>query len=379
MRIGLVGCGNVGLSGHLPALLATDGIAVSAVADPTPERLAAAGQAAGLPEDACHADWRDLVARPEIDAVVVATPQRVRPGIALAAARAGKHLLCEKPLAIAPADAHRMVEAARQANVTLATVHNYTQTAVYRALKAALDGGALGALEVARLDFLSVEDRPGNPDYAPRWRHDLARSGGGVLMDMLHAVYLAGWFFGGDPVAVAATVDRRADDGGDVEDLALVRYEYPTGHALVNVAWGLGPGGTTLMGTKGRAVTVTADFGTHPFVAAERVALVTAGGARDLPLPPDETSSFVGVARNFRDAVAAGRAPLASGEAGAATLEAVVGAYAAAALGREVALPLDPADPVFVDGAAGIARLRISPQNPVWRRGLFGVRQPPGG
>ena len=66
-------------------------------------------------------------------------------------------------------------------------------------------------------------------------------------MDMLHAVYLAGWFFGADPVAVSATVDRRYDDGGNVEDYALVRYDYPSGHALVNMAWGLGPGGTSLM------------------------------------------------------------------------------------------------------------------------------------
>ena len=54
-------------------------------------------------------DWRALIARPDVDAVVVATPQRVRPEIAIAAAETGKHLLCEKPLAIAPADAQRMV------------------------------------------------------------------------------------------------------------------------------------------------------------------------------------------------------------------------------------------------------------------------------
>ncbi|MGH2560313.1 MAG: Gfo/Idh/MocA family oxidoreductase [Thermomicrobiales bacterium] len=55
-------------------------------------------------------DWRELIGRPDVDAVIMATPQQVRPDIAVAAAAAGKHLLCEKTLAAVPADAHRMVE-----------------------------------------------------------------------------------------------------------------------------------------------------------------------------------------------------------------------------------------------------------------------------
>src|SRR5687768_10009277 len=100
MRVGLIGCGNVGLGHHLPALLGVEGIEVAAVADPTPERLEAARAAAGLGAADAHLDWRELVARADVDAVVVATPQRFRPEIAIAAARAGKHLLCEKPLAL---------------------------------------------------------------------------------------------------------------------------------------------------------------------------------------------------------------------------------------------------------------------------------------
>ena len=106
-----------------------------------------------------------------------------------------------------------MVDAAKWNNVTMATVHNYTFIPVYRLLKDVLDGGEIGALEMVVLNFLSVEDRPGSADYRPRWRHDVSESGGGVLMDILHAVYLAGWFFGADPVAVSATVDQGSTTG----------------------------------------------------------------------------------------------------------------------------------------------------------------------
>ena len=382
MRVGLIGCGNVGVGHHLPALLTVEGVAVVAVADPTPERLEAARVAAGLDEAAAHRDWRELVARPDVEAVVVATPQRFRPEIAIAAARAGKHLLCEKPLALSPAEARAMVEAARESGVTMATVHNYTFMPVYQSIKEVIASGEIGVPEVAVLNFLGVEDRPGTAAYVPRWRHTTAEAGGGVLMDMLHAVYLAGWLMGADPVAVGATVDQRLGDGGDVEDIALVRYEYgrpggsplPRGHALVNMAWGVGPGGVELAGTGGRLVLVNEGFGTHPFVPPERIHVFGAAGDRVFDAPPGTSGYGIrGVHADFAEAVATGRPPAADGEAGARVLEAVVGAYAAAALGREVALPLSPDDPVFRRGAAGIADLPLPTDSRVRRRGLFGT------
>ena len=373
MRIGLIGCGNIGVNAHLPAFRSLAGVEVRAVADPTPERREAARAAAELGESDAHGDWRDLLARSDVDAVVVATPQRFRPEIAIAAAQAGKHLLCEKPLALSPAEARAMVDAARESGVTMATVHNYTFMPVYRAIKEILTGGEIGEPEVAILNFLGVEDRPGAAAYVPRWRHTTAEAGGGVLMDMLHAVYLAGWLMGVDPIAVSATVDQRLADGGDVEDIALVRYDYPRGHALVNMAWGVGPGGVEVAATRGRVVLVTHRHATHPFVPPERIHVYGESSAREVE--PGETAGYgvPGVVADFYDAVVNGRPPAADGEAGLRVLEAVVGAYAAAALAREVALPLAPDDSVFRRGAAGIADLPLPAESRVRRRGLYGT------
>ena len=373
MRIGLIGAGNVGVNSHIPAIRANEGMAIVAVADPTPERLRAAADAAGLGEADLHADWRDLLAREDVEAVVVATPQRFRPAIVIAAANAGKNILAEKPLALTPADAQAMIDAARVNGVTLATVHNYHFMPVYRDIKDVLDAGEIGEPDVAILNYLGVEDRPGTAAFVPRWRHSAAESGGGVLMDMLHVVYLANWFLGAAPVAVSAWVERRLDGEGDVEDIALVRYAYPRGQALVNMAWGVGPGGVEIGGSLGRIVMETAGFGTHPFVPAERVHVVDASGSRSWT--PEEAVAYgmAGVAADFRDAVASGREPMANGESGLRVLDAVLGAYVAGATGGEVALPLPVDHPVYHRGSAGIADLDLPDSSPVVRRGLFGV------
>lgn len=373
MRVGLIGCGNVGVNVHLPALAAVEGVTVVAAADPTPARLELAGQAAGLPADRLYADWRDLLARADVDAVVVATPQKVRTEIALAAAAAGKHMLLEKPLALAPAAAQTIVAAARRAGVVVATNHNYRFMPVYAAIADLLAGGEIGSPELAVLNFMGVEDRPGAAAYAPRWRHTAAEAGGGVLMDMLHAVYLANWFLGADPVAVSAAVDRRFADGGDVEDWALVRLAYPSGHALINMAWGVGPGGVEITATNGRAVLVNQAFGTHPFVPFEKLVVVGPGGERTIVPAAAPAYGIAGVIADWRDAVRDGREPAASGAAGVSVLSAVVGAYASAALGREVALPLAAGDPVSEFGALGLGRLDLPAGSVVVRRGLYGV------
>ena len=373
MRIGLIGCGNVGVYAHIPAVQANEGMTIVAAADPTPERLQAAAAAAGLAAADLHGDWHELLAREDVEAVIVATPQRFRPEIVIAAATVRKHVLAEKPLALTPAAAQAMIDAARASGVTLATVHNYHFMPVYRDIKEVLDAGEIGQPEIAVLNYLGVEDRPGAAAYSPRWRHRAAESGGGVLMDMLHVVYLANWFMGGPPLAVSAWVDKRLEGDGDVEDVALVRFTYANGQALVNMAWGVGPGGVEIGGARGRVVMTNRDFGTHPFVPATRLDVVAESGSRSWTPRDAVAYGMAGVAADFRDAVGANAEPVASGESGLRVLDAVLGAYVSGAMGEEVALPLPDDHPVYSRGSAGIAELDLPDGSPVRRRGLFGV------
>jgi predicted dehydrogenase len=162
-----------------------------------------------------------------------------------------------------------------------------------------------------------------------------------------------------------------------VEDIALVRYVYASGQALVNMAWGVGPGGIEIGGTRGRVVMTNTDFGTHPFVPAARLDVVAESGSRSWTPQDAVAYGMAGIAGDFRDAIASGVEPVASGESGLRVLDAVLGAYVSGALGVEVTLPLPGDHPVYARGSAGIAELDLPDTSPVLRRGLFGVHQVP--
>lgn len=372
IRVGLVGGGNAALRLHIPGFVALpEAFQVVAVADPTERRREQVRLALGLPPEAAYADYRSLLEREEIDLVDVCTPPYIRREIVLAAVEAGKHVLSEKPPATIPAEAAEMVEAAEGRGVTFACSHNYLFLPENRAIGRLLEDEAIGRVELAIQNFLGVVDLPGAAEYLPRWRHD-PRAGGGVLMDMLHAVYLAEFYLGGPIRAVNAAVDRRLSSEDGVEDLALCRFEFDHGYAVVNMAWGLGPGGIALMGTQGRILVHYADYGTCSFQPLQEIVVIDASGARrEVPIEPRE--SFRPLLADLAAALTEGRPPLATGRHGLRALEGALGAYASAALDRTVSLPLAPDDPVHRLGLAGIGQLDLPVWSPVRRKRLFGV------
>jgi predicted dehydrogenase len=364
MRLGVVGCGNISLRYHLPACLQTEGVEVVAAADPTPARLDAFRQSAGLDAEACFSDAEDLLASSEVDAVLVATPPSFRPPIVLRALGAGKHVLSEKPIALAPADGWAMVDAAQAAGRYLAMVHNYYFMPEYVAIKDILERGVIGRPYLVTLNFLGVEDRPGAAEYQPVWRHDARMSGGGVLMDMLHAMYILPWLMDQPIRSVSAATDRRLAAHGAVEDVALCRFQFDSGFGLINMAWGDGPGGIEVMGTNGRLLLFYEGYGTGPF--SKPAQLHVYQGAERVPIELELAPSLGvgGVWRNFVRSVAGDEEPLATGQQGCAALETVLAAYASAARQRTVELPLEHSDPVFTAGVAGLTQGSAVSQQP---------------
>jgi predicted dehydrogenase len=177
-------------------------------------------------------------------------------------------------------------------------------------------------------------------------------------------------------------VFARATDA-PVEDLAVVRLEADHSVALVNVGWGVGPGGLTVSGAEGRIEIAYAGGGTGPFAPLESVRLVRRDGRvedRTPPRPPAPadrpppidvhlTETF----RTFYERLAAGRPPIATAADGLRVLETTLAAYASAATGRSVAVPLDPDDPIHRRGLGGLADLALDGDGPIARRGIFGI------
>lgn len=357
MRVGVIGCGNVSLNLHLPACLAAQSVEIVAAADPTLARLELFRERAGLEPAACSPDAADLLARSDVEAVLVATPPRYRPQLVLDALNAGKHVLSEKPIALTPAEGWALAAAARNARRHLAMVHNYYFMPELVAVKRVLDSDAIGKPYLVTLNFLGVEDRPGAAEYQPVWRHDLQMGGGGVLMDMLHAVYVIAWLMGDQPIrSVSAAIDRRLGDLSQVEDVALCRFGFDAGFGLVNMAWGHGPGGVEIMGSEGRLLLFYRSFGTGPFQPPEQLHVFRGSERVPVEFQPQLRApvGMLPIWRDFVDSIEASREPVAPAEQGCSILEAVVAAYASAARARTMALPLEKSDPVYHRGIAGL-------------------------
>lgn len=376
--VGLIGCGNIAM-GHLAGWAAhPSGYGPVAVADATPERLEIGRVTAGLDPSDAYPDYRDLIARDDVGVVDVCVPPHVRREIVIAAARAGKHILSEKPLATVPSDAAAMVEAADMAGVTLGLVHNYLFQPEIVLARQLIASGALGQVEMAIVNFLGVHDYPGATAYRPTWRHDPAQSGGGILMDIIHLVYLAEGLLGRPIDRVSAYANVRAAGAG-VEDIVSCRFETPDSAAIVNVGWSFGPdgidgpGGAEVSGTLGRLTILNENGGT--FAPFRDLRLTDRDGTRvvaNSDVAPVGTVPLV--VSEFAAAVAAGRSPAATGEDGQRCLEVVLAAYESAALGRTIALPLDRADPVFLRGVIGLREMELPAWSPVRQKGIFGVR-----
>jgi len=374
LRVGIIGCGNITVNDHAPTLRQLDGVQVVAIADPVEARRQKVQRLLGLPDPACFADHCALLDA-GVDYVVLTVPQKYRRPIVEDCARAGVHVLSEKPMATAPADARAMIDVMRAANLRYGMVHNYLFYPEYALARNLIADGAIGRLRHITLNFLGMPDHPGAAEYRPQWRHDPAEAGGGILMDMMHALYVAE-FFMGEPIRhVSAVVDNLDHSGETVEDFTLANYYFDSGYATVNMWWGGGPGGVEIGGTKGRLMIFYENYGIGPFTPLESFTLVNDKGRKNYQ-PRGENYSpdnFVRLHADFAEAVRTGRDPVATGEAGRRALEATLGAYESAATGRAVTLPLASDDPVFQSGVMGLRQLKLWQAGPLVKHGVFGL------
>ena len=374
LKVGIIGCGNITLNEHAPALKALDGVRVTAIADPVPARREKVQALLGLPAPAGFTDYRALLDS-GVDYVTLTVPQKFRRPIIGDCAKAGVHVLTEKPIATTPADARAMIEVMRAANLRYGIVHNYLYYPEYTLARELITSGAIGTLRHVALNFLGMPDHPGAAEYHPQWRHDPVEAGGGILMDMVHAIYLAEFFMGGPIHAVTAVVDNLDHLGEAVEDFTLVDYHFDSGYATVNMWWGGGPGGLEIGGTQGRILVFYEHYATGPFTPLASFTLVNREGRQDFHPRAGKHSNnnFVHIHANFVEAIRVGRDPIAPGEAGLRSLEAALAAYASAATGRAVPLPFLPDDPVYQRGVMGLRELPLWKNSPLLKRGVFGL------
>jgi predicted dehydrogenase len=355
VRIGLVGSQFI-TSIHLEALRSVPGAEVVGVASATEARAASFAARHGIPR--WFTDYRKMFALPEVDLVVLGLPNDLHCEATVAAAQAGKHVVCEKPLCLNLAEADRMIDACRKAGVKLMYAEELCFTPKYVRLKQLIDEGALGAVHLVKQ--CEKHDGPHTP-----WFWDVQRSGGGVTMDMgCHAIEFFRWLLGGSGGAKAAVRSVYADMGtyvhGDKtrgEDVSTLVLKMDGGAtAIAEESWAKPGGMDDRAEVYGSAGVAYADLlrgnAIHTYSkTGYGYAVEKAGSTQGWSFTIYEEAwnyGFHAEMRHFVDCVRDDRQPLCTGEDGRAVLEAIFAAYASAAQGRRIDLPFrtDAARPI---------------------------------
>jgi predicted dehydrogenase len=264
----------------------------------------------------------DLLADPDVDAVYVATPVNVHAEHVIAAAQHGKHVLCEKPMALNVAECQQMIDACAAHGVKLMVCFPMRFVPQHQRMREVVQGGGLGEIVFARVQL--AKWYPLDPTV---WRSDPARSGGGVLMDLGSHLLDFLRFVVGEIVEVSAAVSHRAFDV-PVEDTAAVRVRFANGgHGFVDTSFSVfhAQNLVEIYGTRGTLFRAPGDAGPR---------LITAAGEEVLTGEPVQV--YRAEMEHFSQCILDGTEPVSTGADGLRNITLIQAAYESARTGQTV-------------------------------------------
>jgi len=343
---------------HASGYLANPHAELTAVCDIDPVRLRERGAQLGVPREMQFADYRDLLALPEVEVVSVALPNYLHAPITLAALAAGKHVLCEKPLAKTAEEAAAMVSEAKASGRKLMVCFNYRFRDDARWLMKMREAGRMGSIYYARAGWLRNSGIPGFGG----WFTTKELSGGGPMIDLgVHILDLTLWLMGYPrPTAVSGQTfaafgprgmkawggkprAEASSSGFDVEDLAAGFGRFENGAVMqIETSWAahIAPGRDqyfiNLYGTEGGAELTVANS-----TDRDTLSFFTEEGGQPVLIQPAIVNRAAGhelAVAHMVDCVRTGRAVESTGEQGQALMQIIAGLYESAAAGREVRL-----------------------------------------
>ncbi|HEU4845328.1 MAG TPA: Gfo/Idh/MocA family oxidoreductase [Burkholderiaceae bacterium] len=325
---GLIGASTIAREWMIGAIRTQPGNTVAAVMSTDAARGAAFAAEHGIA--ASYSSLAALLADPAVDAVYISTTNELHAAQAIAAAAAGKHVLCEKPLALNLADGRAMIAACRQAGVVLATNHHLRNAASHQAMRALVREGAIGRPLYARV-FHAVQ----LPVHLQGWRLHNRAAGAGVILDItVHDVDTLRYLMDAEPVEAIAMTPQ-APDGNDVEQGVMAVLRFDNGVlAQLHDAFDVPYAGTGIEIHGSEGSIIGRNVMTQRPVG--EVVLRTAAGERGIAL--DQVNLYERSLAAFNAAVRGAGAPSAGGEDGLRSLAAALGVLESVRSGRRVAL-----------------------------------------
>jgi 1,5-anhydro-D-fructose reductase (1,5-anhydro-D-mannitol-forming) len=328
VKWGLIGASTIARQFVINAIGAQPNSEIAAVMSSSPERATAYAKENGIP---LAVSTLDELLGSDIDAVYISTTNELHLEQALAAIRAGKHVLCEKPLALTSADARKMVAAAKAAGIVLGTNHHLRNAGSHRAMREAIAAGRIGKPIAARV-FHSVY----LPENLQGWRITRPEAGGGVVLDItVHDADTLRFVLGDDPLEVSAFTQAAGMAGGGLEDGAMCVWRFKSGiiaQSHEGFTTKFAGTGFEVHGSEGSLI--AKDVMTQKPIGS--VLLRTAKGEEELSF--DREDLYVRSLRQFHAAIRGEGQPSATGEDGVWSLTSAEAALQSAKSGKSVAI-----------------------------------------
>ncbi len=326
---GIIGCGDVAEHKGGPALYGVAASELVAVMRRDGAKAADFARRHGARRWYDRAD--ELLGDAEVNAVYVATPVSTHRAYTVAAAEAGKHVLCEKPMAMSVAECREMIAACRANEVMLTIAYYRRSYPVVQRMKAALAEGLIGRPMLARINLTSYA-QPADPAAPEAWRTDPDVAGGGVLFDVgSHRLDVLNYLLG--PAVEVAAMCENTLGRYQVEDAAVLCLKLAHGaHGVANFAWNVGSDSDEfeIYGTEGKMLARSLEGG-HLEIYRGRTLVETFD-------QPRHKVTHWGLVENMVAAASRGEPLLCSGEDGLATSQVMEAAYLAAREQRTVAV-----------------------------------------
>jgi 1,5-anhydro-D-fructose reductase (1,5-anhydro-D-mannitol-forming) len=327
IRWGLLGASTIAREWMIPALRALDGHEIVAVCSSSAERGAAFAREQQIP--VAYDDLAAFLAAPDVDAVYVSTTNELHERQTIAAARAGKHVLCEKPLALELGAARRMVDACQDAGVVLAVNHHFRNGAWNRAARAAIRNGAIGRPLSARISQALLL-----PEHLRGWRLGEPGRGAGAILDLtVHTADTLRFVLDAEVEQVVAASACQSLGRDGVEDVAMGVMRLSNGVlASFYDAFNVPYAGSSLEVHGSEGSIAIAEALDERLIA--RAVLRRADGEQPLDVGEQEDLYVYGL-RRFAAAVAGQGTPAAGGEDGLRSLAVALAVRAAASGGHQ--------------------------------------------
>ncbi len=337
LGVAVVGLGHLSLQQILPGFAQAKHVQVTALVSGDAAKAKVLAAQYGVPESGLYdyASFDRLRDNNAVDIVYVVLPNNMHREYVERAAAAGKHVLCEKPMATSSADAQAMIAACQAAGKRFMVAYRCQYEPTNRAAVKLARGGELG-----KLRLIEAVNGQNNADNG-QWRHVRAMAGGGSLPDVgIYCLNAARYLTGEEPVEVSARLTRPADDPRfrEVEDICAFNLTFPSG-VIANCASGYSFHASRQLRLHGAEAWAQLD----PAFGYDNLALQVgrkAGQAESLDtrrFPP--TNQFALEMDHFAEAIRANRVPRTPGEEGLQDMKLIEAIYQAAEAGHPITLP----------------------------------------